>query len=390
MKNTMFRKETLQEKAEPQTNLTPAGETPKKGRIPYIDLIETVAMVFVLAYHLSNCRYKFLEDPGVEQCINYYLRCAFVACVPMFLCANGFLLFRHSFDLKQHLKKTLHYVFLALFWGVVTLLMFNYTTGIPFERQAFLKDLLTWRGGAIHMWYLGAIVIIYLLFPLLKLVYDKDRKLLLYFSAMVAVMSFGNQLINQGVTIVNALQGKWQYWVSRENWFNMFNPVAEIPGYTLVYFCLGAYLQDFVDWLKKFRRRNVNLLAVAGLVVACGAHALLFTALTKAIDKFYCPIWYGYETVTGFLITLCIIVLCANYQGTWKPGAKLLQRVSSNTMGIYLIHMCIIYTFKEKLLTIGPLNNFPMNIVIALVLTVVCLGITMLLRRIPVIRKLVS
>lgn len=361
-----------------------------EGRIPYIDLMETLAMLFVLTYHLSACRYKFLEEPGMEQLVNYYLRGFLVCCVPMFLVTNGYLMFHHSLDLKKHLKKTLRYVLITLFWAVVTLLIYNRNYGVQATAAEFVQEISTWRGGVIHLWYMGALVIIYLLFPVLKALYDDHRKIFNYVILLLTVMSFGNQILGHIVTIGAAALGKDHHWVVYENLFSMFNPVPEIPAFTLVYFCLGAYIQDFLAYLQRFRRRMVNLVAGVGLVVTGILHAVWFLLLWKALDMYYCPIWYGYESATGFLISVFVIVLCGNYQG--KRLFPAIRLVSKNTLGIYFLHMgtAVLYPYGQKLQDIPLLFNAPANVLMAAAAMAVCLGITLILRKIPVLRKLVS
>ena len=359
-------------------------------RIPYIDLLETVAMLFVIAYHLSNYSYKFLEEPGLLPVIQYYLRSCLVCCVPLFLTVNGYLLFRHDLNLKKHLLKTLRYALVTLFWAVITLLDYNRAYGISSGLRQFFTDLLTWRGGVIHLWYMGALVIIYLIFPVLKLVYDNDRRLLLYVAAMVAVFTFGNRLLNYVWTIYQGFRGVRQVWATNYNFFSMFNPVQSIPAYTLVYFCLGAYLPDFLGWLEQFPRKRVNLTASLGLALLCGVHMVFFWLIWRSMVNYYCPIWYGYETLSGGLITLCMAVLLANYRGENPKFAKVLKWISVNTLGVYFIHMAVIYPWKEQLCAIKPLYNLPCNLICAALVLALCTAITALLKKIPLIRYLVS
>ena len=356
----------------------------------FIDLLECLAMLFVVTYHLSNCGYKILFEPGTMNCINYYLRNIFVCCVPFFLITNGYLLFRHEFSLKKHLIKTVRYAVLTLFWGVVTLLVYDRFYGVELGLKTFLSDLFTWRAGVIHLWYMGALVIIYLLFPVLKFVHDRNKKLLLYVMAVTFVFTFGNELINHIVTIAEGAMGKKLYWMEMRNWFSMFNPVAGIPAYTLVYFCAGAFLDEILGWLRKFPRRKVNLAAAVCLVVFCGIHAADFLLVWKAATNYICPIWYGYQTITGMVISACGLVLCSNYRGTWEPGARFLTWISKNTLGIYFIHMALIYTFKEALYTVRPLFNMAGNLLVGLLTLLVCTVITFLLRKIPGLKYLVS
>lgn len=360
------------------------------GKIPYIDLIESAAMFLVILYHASFCRFMFLEDPGAESLINYYLR-SFLACgVPLFLIVHGYLMFRRDLDLKKHLLKTLRYALLALFWGVITQGVFYLIWGTPFEIKAFLEDMFTWRDGTIHLWYLGALVIIYLAFPVLKYLHDHNRKLFCYVIAVLALMSFGNKIIAYGGAILTGLLGKHQTWMVYSNWFTMFNPVPDIPAFTIVYFCLGAYLQEFLDWAGKLRR--INLLATAGALAGAAMHTLCFLLLWKVLGYYYCPAWYGYETVSGLLMTVCLVVLCANYKG--KRGWKLFRLISVNTLGIYFLHLGkipyhILLRFNVKEL-IPTLYNLPGNMLLAAAVLGACLIITMIMKRIPLLRRLVS
>jgi len=360
------------------------------NRTRFIDLMKALAMLYVAAYHISNLDYKFLAGSSVMSCLNYYLRCAFVCCVPLFLVANGYLLFRHDFDLNQHLRKTARYVILTLFWGVVTLALYDLMYGVEIGLGSFVNDLLTWRGGVIHLWYMGALVIIYLLFPVLKFVYDRDRKLILYVMAVTFLFAFGNEHINHIATFADAARGKAPDWIEQYNWFTMFNPVAKIPAFTLVYFCAGGFLDDILGWLRKFPRRRVNLLCAVGLAVFCGIHAVDFGLLWKAANNYICPIWYGYGTVTGIAITACILTLCTNYRGTWAPGARLLEWISRNTLGIYFLHIILFYLFLRRLMTFRPLYNLPGNLLCGALTVLACAGIVSAFKKIPGLKQLVK
>lgn len=360
----------------------------QKKRIAHIDLMESLAMLFVVAYHLSNLNYKPLEAFSVESAVNYYLRCIFVCCVPLFLVTNGYLMFHHDLNMKQHLRKTLRYVLLTLFWGVVTQGVYYRVEGIEFSVSGFLQELFQWRNGVIYLWYMGALVIIYQVFPLLKYIFDHQERLLRYLIVMLAVFTFGNRLINHVVTLLSAARGTELYWVVMKNWFSMFNPVAEIPGYTLVYFCLGAYLQDFLDWLKKFSRKRVNFVAALTVVIAMGVHALWFTLLSRASNSYCCTIWYGYETMTGFLISAAMVALLGNYQGNrgWKP----LKLISTHTLGIYFIHMIFVHSLRRAAWAFTPLVNLPGNLLWAAGIIGLCLCVVLMLKKIPGVRKLVT
>lgn len=97
----------------------------------------------------------------------------------------------------------------------------------------------------IHLWYMGALVCIYILFPLLKVVFDNSRKVFIYFTVVCAILTFGNELINHFITILLNTAGLYEGIID-VNWFNDFNPFRNIFGYAFVYFCVGGLAHDFV------------------------------------------------------------------------------------------------------------------------------------------------
>ncbi len=64
-----------------------------KKRLFFIDILESIAIFFVLSYHGTNYSFEFLQDRGnVLFYFRYYLRTILSCCVPLFFFANGYLL----------------------------------------------------------------------------------------------------------------------------------------------------------------------------------------------------------------------------------------------------------------------------------------------------------
>lgn len=73
-------------------------ETKQDNRLTYIDYLETIAMFCVVC-----CHYYAVIGKGTSA--NMYM--LFMKCfgVPIFLLANGALMFQRKFSLRKHLKK---------------------------------------------------------------------------------------------------------------------------------------------------------------------------------------------------------------------------------------------------------------------------------------------
>ena len=116
----------------------------KTKRIDNIDLLESIAMFFVIVYHTkSDISHNILEEHSTVDNIDYCVRSILSTCVPLFFFCNGFLLFNRPFDLKKHLTKTFKLFALALIWGSLSasFAQFVIHSGEPFCIKEFISVL---------------------------------------------------------------------------------------------------------------------------------------------------------------------------------------------------------------------------------------------------------
>ena len=97
-------------------------ENIKNKRFYAIDLLESIAIFFVVFYHSTLFDYNFLNNSSFIFYVRYFLRAILSTCVPLFFFANGFLLFNKSFSLKKHLLKMVRLLIQFLVWSIITTL----------------------------------------------------------------------------------------------------------------------------------------------------------------------------------------------------------------------------------------------------------------------------
>ena len=85
--------------------------SPRK-RIAYIDILEVLAIFLVVYCHFSNTKGDSIPAHLIQLC-------SFTLVVPLFLMANGALLFHHSFDLKKHIKRTVQLLIAVTVWRIL-------------------------------------------------------------------------------------------------------------------------------------------------------------------------------------------------------------------------------------------------------------------------------
>lgn len=358
----------------------------KKSRIEYIDLLEASAILFVVLYHTRDYTYNFLEgEKGLLLYVPYFFRAVLSTCVPLFFFANGFLLLNKKFDLKKHIIKSIRLVVLTFIWGGIDILIIMCIKDDPLTVKEFFKALWSWKLGWInYLWYMGALICIYVFFPLIKVVYDNNRKVFYYFVIITAIFTFGNKALNLAGSIAAYI------WNGRTdiltfNWFNIFNPYRNIYGYAFVYFCVGGCCNDALKIIQKYRKK-INIAASIILIVSTLILCLIGVAISKIIGEVWDVTWNGYDTIFTFINVVSIFVLTTNYQGHCRKIKNIISLISCNTLGIYFVHEvykhCLRTYMGEDFMFTGG------DVIMGVLVLVLSLFTTILIKKIPLLKHL--
>lgn len=362
-------------------------EFDRQTRLFFVDLLESVAIFLVLSYHGTNYSYDFLIDSNNAMFyFRYFFRTILSCCVPLFFFANGFLLLNRQFGLKKHIHKIIRLVILTGVWGIIDLFILMFIRNELLSVKDFLIGVWTWKQGWInHLWYMQALVVIYFLFPLIKNVYDNRRDIFTFFIISAAIFTFGNVAINVLASIAaHLVLGKST--VYSFNWFNKFNPFRGIYGYSFVYFCIGGIACDIIDKIKFLKRKRV---CIAIILVSMFGLFVVGITLSRITEKPWDVVWEGYDTVFTFVNVVCIFSLCLHYKGKGNLFRKTVFIISSNTLGIYFVHVLFIQLFKPYVKEIAILSNIIGNILYTVIILSISLGTVLVIKRIPLLKRLV-
>jgi len=359
-----------------------------KKRLYFIDLLESIAIFFVLSYHGTNYSYGFLQDRGnVLFYFRYYLRTILSCCVPLFFFANGYLLLNRQFSLKKHIRKIIRLVILTYIWGTIDLFILMFIKNEFFSVKDFLIGVWTWKQGWInHLWYMQVLVIIYLFFPLIKTAYDNNRNAFYFFTIVVALFTFGNTALNLSASIaVHVIWGKNNFY--SVNWFNGFNPFLGIYGYySIVYFCVGGIADDLLEKLPFFKNTWVCIVTI---LISMFAQFVIGVVLSNIINSSWDVVWNGYDTIFALINVVCIYSLCTKYKGKNDLFRTAVILVSSNTLGIYFVHVLFNQMFIPYIKDVAIMSNIPGNILYTFVILLISLGTVLIIKKMPLLKRLV-
>lgn len=347
-------------------------------RYPCLDLLKCMAMYGVIFYHGAIPWLPMLTDTSMSY-INYFIMAVLSISVPLFFFVNGFLMFGKPFDMKKHIKKTVHIVWVVVVWSVLTILVLMIIRGEYLGIKGILQTMWQLKANWIsHMWFLGVLVCIYLVFPLLYVVYDNNRKIFVYFTAIGSLMVFGNTLLNEMGTLCTVIIGHPKI-LENLNFFHMFNPFKDTYSFAFIYFCLGGlacrYKDKMDQWLKK---KGIGIAAFSLIINLCCLFAV-GVMYSKFSGSLWDTAWNGQITIFTLAAVMSAFVLTLKY----RENHFIIQKISQNTLGIYLIHVPVL-RFAEKICPVsGLVSHTGASIVYVCAILMISLAITTGIKRIP-------
>ena len=353
-------------------------------RLSHIDLLETIAIFFVIMYHCHIFEVDFTNGgTGIDHFL-YFSKTILSTCVPLFFFVNGYLLFNRPFNLKKHIHKMIRLIVQMIVWMLILMSLYLIIAGEPLSVKTVLLNVLNmsteWSVNV--FWFVGQLICIYILFPALKALFDRDKTAFGFFVIVCALMTFGIVLGNEILAFSVLIHHK--NLSLNFPFITMLNPFRGSYGYSFVYFCVGGLIFTYEDRIRAFPVKHRNIISVLGMIISC---SLLYVVgvfySTVYGNELWDIIWNGYDTVFTFANVIFIYLLSLNL----KKEHRVFRNVSVNTLGIFYIHYLIIRLTRPLILERPVLCNLPFNIVygvgILLVSLVFCLGV----KRIPGVRK---
>ena len=352
----------------------------------YIDLLETLGIFFVLAYHSTTYEFSWMKDHSLLLHLRYFSRTILSTCVPLFFFTNGFLMLNRNFSLKKHILKTVRIIVLTIVWGVITLLLLMPIKQEYLSVKEFLLGLWRLKDDWInHLWYLEVLVGIYIYFPLLKTTFDHCKPAFVFFTVVCTVMTFGNRLFDHGISIAANMAGLSNGMIEG-SWFRMFNPFYGTRAYAIAYFCIGGLAYDAIERIMSISKSKRNAVAAVILLISCIALYATGVMLSRISGKLWDVVFSGYDTVFTLFNVCMLFLLSLSYNG----HIKLIEVISKNTLGIYLIHMILVYLTKGFVKTIPGAQTCLGSYIYAIAILLCSLGLTQVMLKIPGLKKLVS
>ena len=339
-----------------------------------------VAIIFVIMYHASVESYGAMHLTYSQFTMYWWTSTIYESLVlpgvPLFVMLSGALLLQTSKTnepIRVLLKKRLSRIGYAFaFWTAIYLTWTYFVDKTPVTID-FIVKAITINGAYYHFWFLYLIAGLYLATPVLRvLVAHADLRILRYMIILwfisVAVLPLIQLISGAGIN----------------------GSVFVFGGY-IGYFILGVYLMKVQ--LRSIFTYGLLLLSIVWTIAGTWLMAFPF----HSAGQYY---FYFYTLSANIVIaSVAIFLILSKFPANWPANksprlGKVVHAISENTLPIYLLHVIILeslergyFGFTLSLTIMNPVWEAPLATAVTLF---ICLGLVLLMKKVPVLKKLIG
>lgn len=343
-----------------------------RKRVVYYDVLNIMAIIAVMALHCNGIVHSYSTNNIKAWSTSLIVECVFFWAVPIFLMLTGanLLKYREKYDTKTFFKKRILKVLIPfIFWAIV-MTIWKYNIGVlkinDFSLKSFLNIFFANKEEATY-YFMFIILGIYLTMPLLSILSeDKYRKTCWYVVAALFVTQ---------TTLPIALK---LFEISYNT-----SLAIQLGGY-IIYPLLGYLLST--QELNKKQRWVIYTFGILSILFRYGM-TYYWTTTSNILNKTL----FSYTQFHSVLLACAVFVLIkkckfAKIENNEKLS-KIIANISACSFGIYLIHKIIMY-YEIQVLSIN-INSWKWRTIGVLSTYIISLGIVYILKKIPIIKKIV-
>lgn len=344
------------------------------GRLSYMDNLKGICIMLVVF-----CHYTLL--PGNTIVGNVIMTLAWAA-VPCFMMITGGLLCRKDkFDWKKYIEKLFVLYVVIILWRLIYIFIYIVMNGDIYMHKDIIAGIFFMSDvSGIDMgvfWYMKAYLVTYIIYPVIWFLFRNGGKKYV-FSIMIATGFSGILIPTINLIILHYVN------------FSIYDLTSLTPylnyPYMIFYFIIGAFLLEYRDELHaKIKKYVPIVLVIVGLI-------LLLLVKYKETGSFrwnYIYITYSYVRISTLIMSLGFY-LCFDLYCSLKTQifGKL---VGQSTMGIYYMHYIILAVCNKYLYpNIGvEYISFITNVLKTIVITFICMVLTIIIKKVPFLKKIV-
>lgn len=357
-----------------------------KDKYIYIEIMRILAVFFVIFNHTGSDGFFLFAHRQVNSIPFWLYMVPSIFCrlsVPLFLIISGALFLERENETLKELwgKRILKMAGILLAWSFVYYIYDTIHMSGKIDILTALKQIYT-DHAKFHLWYLYIYIAFLVSLPFLRAMVQKLETKYFYYMIGLAVFLNGilpvaEYLMGQGSMVLNSdLKISW-----------LLMDIVLYPS-------LGYFLQTRVDYSRMNRKLALIWIgAAAGMILCCYMtcyRADVINSLAEGESQVFHQ---------SFVIVNCIAVFCTvrvvcekrNISGRLKT---VIMSLGKAAFGIYLMHILVMESgWMDRVLHMlwaTGLNDMICVLIYCLFVMAVCYGITLVMSKIPVLKKTVG
>ncbi|MDE7182028.1 MAG: acyltransferase family protein, partial [Clostridia bacterium] len=327
-----------------------------KPRNLSLDALKIFACFGVVILHTLD------RSSGAAAQVLYYLG---TVSIPLFFMVNGALLLnRDKITFKYCLLKIVKIFLISLFWSTLLFLI----------HAIINRDFSNWyidifgcfiqKGYFNIFWFFGSLIIIYLLLPIIHLIYKKR-----VLSVIMLILLIVSSVTVYEISVIRCCNGN-----------------DMLSQHVIQTFRLWTHLTYFVGgaWLYKLRKHFTDISLCISLPISC---ILLFAMTAYCFFMGTCVLTSGYaeymyDSPVVVFVTAFIFAVFNSFN--LKSGS--LSVISKATMGVYILHYSFIYPVL-KYFSSGTLTY---DFMVPVMVFIIALLISIIINQTKYVKKIIS
>lgn len=342
-------------------------EKEKSLHLDYIDLANILASFSVVIMHCSGTFSYFAKTR--TWFLSLFLQCITHFAIPVFFMITGTTLleYRHKYDTKTFFKKrALNTLIPFLFWSVFYIVFYAILGHTPLPNIAAIGKMILNNEVLNIFWFFYEILGVYLAMPFLSLIAkEENKKAIEWFCILFFIFRAVLPLFTNYVTPVTFY----------------FDPA--ITSGCIGYLFMG-YLIKHENYSKKTRGVIYAVGALALVLMAYGTWKL--SSRDGEINKFFC----GYYSIfcMPYSFGFMLFIKHLPYEKLFKIfPQKLMRTIASASLGVYILHM-IFLILMERDPVFSQIRSVYYMLVFSPIVYILCVLITLLFKKLPVLKHL--
>lgn len=331
----------------------------KSERVIGLDFIKVIACYLVVALHTVNVNLSI---------INFLIISLSVFAIPAFIMVNGYLMFQKATITYSYIRnKILRILIVCFSWEALhALSYFFYYHKFRNFIESFLLDFIQ-QGLFFHFWFMGTLIILYLILPFLHRLYQKNEKM--YISILIALGG-----VCAGISLLMTIS---------KNQIVLGVPQSLRLWVWVLYYMLGGIIakkkMSIQSLVKKYSLIMKITIVTIAILLLVGWQWVIGNLVMK---HYVLETFYG--SVPVIILVTILFLSMLEVRVKWNKEIVYLSRL---TMGVYIIHPFILAVLR-KFVPEFVSGNVGMNLLFWISTVIISGVITSIGGRIPIVREL--